>query len=112
MVVIYSLTVDFNPRTHVGCDWSYMDIRKKVVYFNPRTHVGCDDDGDGIDTAYPISIHAPMWGATRQLLMIKPWQIISIHAPMWGATTDAQVKTLTDIISIHAPMWGATLIAV
>ena len=35
-------------------------------------------------------------------------QMISIHAPVWGATDDViDVSSLTDI-SIHAPVWGAT----
>ena len=34
-----------------------------------------------------ISIHAPVWGATRADLPEVREQIISIHAPVWGATT-------------------------
>ena len=33
--------------------------------FNPRTHVGCDLDNLTNTTLPRISIHAPMWGATR-----------------------------------------------
>ena len=32
----------FNPRTHVGCDFSLSAAVAVVVSFNPRTHVGCD----------------------------------------------------------------------
>ena len=34
---------------------------------------------------------------------------ISIHAPMWGATRILEYDGLADFISIHAPMWGATI---
>ena len=32
----------FNPRTHVGCDFSRMTDLLRSKCFNPRTHVGCD----------------------------------------------------------------------
>ena len=33
-----------------------------------------------------ISIHAPAWGATAEMLHGLPQSSISIHAPAWGAT--------------------------
>ena len=33
---------------------------------------------------------------------------ISIHAPAWGATLDIIIDKLGEVISIHAPAWGAT----
>ena len=39
---------------------------------------------EGVGTC--ISIHAPTWGATKQVGKIYPDKIISIHAPTWGAT--------------------------
>ena len=58
---------DFNPRTHVGCDYYCICKYSKKFYFNPRTHVGCDLTFDAnILTCY-ISIHAPTWGATNML---------------------------------------------
>ena len=33
---------NFNPRTHVGCDYTYPLSSMLRIYFNPRTHVGCD----------------------------------------------------------------------
>ena len=77
-----------------------------------------------------ISIHAPMWGATRHIRLqteSRKFQsthpcgvrqlscklkhlklLISIHAPMWGATMGKVKFGLSAFISIHAPMWGAT----
>ena len=37
-----SLSQSFNPRTHVGCDYSRVSRWYAQQRFNPRTHVGCD----------------------------------------------------------------------
>ena len=76
----------FNPRTHVGCDAKVraelnnlqkfqsthpcgvrqynLECPTLAQYFNPRTHVGCDLAALDTPLDTPISIHAPMWGAT------------------------------------------------
>ena len=36
-----------------------------------------------------------------------PW-IVSIHAPVWGATKSTQAVQVLSQVSIHAPVWGAT----
>ena len=101
------------------------------INFNPRTPVGCD--GHDFRHRHPqvISIHAPQWGATVTTsnfnVYYKPFQsthpsgvrliptieffaheIISIHAPQWGATISALRDAQRLWISIHAPQWGAT----
>ncbi len=79
-----------------------------------------------------ISIHAPVWGATKYgITNSNSIGIISIHAPVWGATglclynrtkrqafqsthpygvrrQDLKDKGIDIHISIHAPVWGAT----
>jgi len=35
--------------------------------------------------------------------------LVSIHAPAWGATTELLSKPEIIDVSIHAPAWGATL---
>jgi len=79
---------------------------------------------------FAISIHAPPWGATCQLVGLNFMQTfqstlprgerhirylpnnvvttISIHAPPWGATVFDESLQVGTIISIHAPPWGAT----
>ena len=43
----------------------FRTTRRRRRYFNPRTHVGCDRHDDLLtEQPYPISIHAPTWGAT------------------------------------------------
>ena len=55
--------------------------------FNPRTHVGCDLQRRASGKRRSVSIHAPMWGATRCRLHHGASGLhVSIHAPMWGAT--------------------------
>ena len=34
--------MNFNPRTHVGCDVDAVRFIFSMYYFNPRTHVGCE----------------------------------------------------------------------
>ena len=62
-------------------------------HFNPRTPVGCDVQRFITPPASLISIHAPQWGATRNLPDILQQQAISIHAPQWGATYKARFYT-------------------
>ena len=76
--------------------------------FNPRTHVGCDYGRDVIRQVAKISIHAPTWGATIDSDQPPAAHIISIHAPTWGATHGGGHIAHRLRISIHAPTWGAT----
>ena len=75
----------FNPRTRVGCDKSKGKKNPFMVFqsthpcgvrlivmpkkassssFNPRTRVGCDIVELSLAVTKPVSIHAPVWGAT------------------------------------------------
>ena len=61
------------------------------------------------DILFSISIHAPVWGATVLFSDVIDKLLISIHAPVWGATMKLFIEYLKKCISIHAPVWGATL---
>ncbi len=100
------------------------------INFNPRTHVGCDGLLAAFKSINAISIHAPTWGATpvsfsfpyrtvfqsthprgvRRALLAERFirKNISIHAPTWGATEPPTCGRCGCRISIHAPTWGAT----
>ena len=84
--MVLQISTNFNPRTHVGCDFSVIYVLSAELYFNPRTHVGCDQVRQSLDFGLLISIHAPTWGATYSSLSSHESQSISIHAPTWGAT--------------------------
>ena len=124
--------VDFNPRTHVGCDCISTCSAVVLFYFNPRTHVGCDLPASVCPHRLPISIHAPTWGATIKgcrltvrasnfnprthvgcdvsIALLRSVARISIHAPTWGATRPKSYFIPDKFISIHAPTWGATVV--
>ena len=64
--------IDFNPRTHEGCDFGKGMTFPKLCHFNPRTHEGCDlNDVEKYINLLNISIHAPMKGATSPGLWIS-----------------------------------------
>ena len=50
-------------QTHV--DWVVW-----VACFNPRTRVGCDTQSNPTDAPVVVSIHAPVWGATKRFTLI------------------------------------------
>jgi len=41
-----------------------------------------------------VSIHAPAWGATPELIVEHNLEIVSIHAPAWGATARRKGKSV------------------
>jgi len=58
--------------------------------FNPRAHAGRDVEMGYLNgREEPVSIHAPMRGATPVNRHTPRLQPVSIHAPMRGATADA-----------------------
>ena len=93
----WGATLGFNPG------------RTRDVNFNPRTHVGCDTVDKNGQMQSKISIHAPTWGATYENQLGQKDILISIHAPTWGATAVAFRDPEVGRISIHAPTWGATV---
>ncbi len=54
--------------------------------FNPRARVGRDTIGQRHPVLIGVSIHAPVWGATRASAHHLLRARVSIHAPVWGAT--------------------------
>ena len=92
--------------------------------------MGCDKVQGLYIAVYPVSIHAPTWGATENAQVDVPyWEfqsthphgvrhgnvpksfrtcIVSIHAPTWGATNSHKKPRCKAHVSIHAPTWGAT----
>ena len=118
----------FNPRTRVGCDFPPSVNKYWRMGFNPRTRVGCDFSGFAPLFVLIVSIHAPVWGATKRCAKLVWFSDVSIHAPVWGATP--LVAALVTVpfqsthpcgvrprrrgsagrwrVSIHAPVWGAT----
>ncbi len=76
--------------------------------FDPRPRVGGDFRAILPKLPFPVSIHAPAWGATTVLFTVATWAEVSIHAPAWGATAAWWRQYHHSNVSIHAPAWGAT----
>jgi len=99
----------FNPRTRAGCDLilgyffrnrlkfqsahpcgvrprSFKISHFSLNGFNPRTRAGCDSNNFHPLGLNPVSIRAPVRGATLEKLeAIRPG-VVSIRAPVRGAT--------------------------
>ena len=50
----------------MGCDVCYRNAYGFVKSFNPRTHMGCDESYNNVKDVHDVSIHAPTWGATKE----------------------------------------------
>ena len=100
-------TSSFNPRTRVGCDYNllhniynlvfqsthpcgvrrYWQQRKRLRMVFQSTHpCGVRQFVNPAVILICVSIHAPVWGATGDGLMLMHSCGVSIHAPVWGAT--------------------------
>ena len=104
-----TITLCFNPRTRVGCDFLMRRSRLLISGFNPRTRVGCDVATQTLaapitlfQSTHPRGVRRP---STEQFLQLSR---VSIHAPAWGATSDVPAPNMQALVSIHAPAWGAT----
>ena len=133
---IPSRSTNFNPRTHMGCDFltpQFVDNLKRIsihaptwgatqqsaqipaahIYFNPRTHMGCDPSISRNLKPHPTYFNPRThMGCDSVTRASRASSAISIHAPTWGATIVKLRIHLKDRISIHAPTWGATLCSV
>ena len=58
---------NFNPRSSEGSDEDVSVTRDTEPDFNPRSREGSDDDPRLLPLLSPISIHAPVTGATGRL---------------------------------------------
>ena len=102
---------------------------ESVLRFNSRTRKGCDLFPKTRFPIIPVSIHAPVKGATPADTATKTKVSVSIHAPVKGATNFHYRSVVSDCfnsrtrkgcdpkaetdkppkkVSIHAPVKGAT----
>ena len=84
---MFSLHINFNPRTHVGCDALYIepsDAFKEFQSTHPRgvrrNLPGLERSDERFQSTHPRGVRPRALGAKRVRLPI------SIHAPTWGAT--------------------------
>ena len=94
-VSVVICSANFNPRTREGCDADCRRRRARHPDFNPRTREGCDLSSLPCSCrSSPISIHAPVKGATTLSAFSVRTGQISIHAPVKGATRRAPFTAL------------------
>ena len=118
----------FNPRTRVGCD-AIMSLTFNQQEFQSTHPCGVRRESARLAISAPVSIHAPVWGATKNCLivMIKLefqsthpcgvrrracyfYGLVSCFNPRTRVGCDVRLIAGSDlaIVSIHAPVWGAT----
>ena len=101
----------FNPRPRVGGDYltqTHAAGGKEFQSTPPRGGRRPPPRG-WQDYDWKVSIHAPAWGATDDVVTGAFPKGVSIHAPAWGATRHPPEERGALEVSIHAPAWGATM---
>ena len=58
-----------------------------------------------------VSIHAPVWGATKHLIEYSLWVGFNPRTRV-GCDKTLRIVEYFKLVSIHAPVWGATRAAV
>ena len=100
----------FNPRTPVGCDYPAFVIMRRTSIFQSTHPSGVRRTWFAdIAEQYPISIHAPQWGATQHLISHLRFLLFQSTHPSGVRQLLVMVVDAHRLISIHAPQWGATM---
>ena len=104
-----SFSQSFNPRTHMGCDFSSLSTFGRGRGFNPRTHMGCDRaarlSGQKMDRFQSTHPHGVRRRRKANYRLVQWFQSTHPHG-VRRILLQAPVKG--DEVSIHAPTWGAT----
>ena len=121
----------FNSRTRMGCDFSMTVSGSTPRRFNSRTRMGCDmrtairsscrilfqfthphgvrpTSTSCLTATTPVSIHAPAWGATMQVVVNVLLTTSFNSRTRMGCDFVAHLLLGLLHVSIHAPAWGAT----
>ncbi len=118
----------FNPRTRDGCEPVAISSDTDAKGFNPRTRDGCEGVHRQSQGRHSVSIHAPVMGAKRWLLLTRtaakfqsthPWWVrkarkvrtrrVSSFNPRTRDGCEQKGDTWVNKldVSIHAPVMGA-----
>ena len=95
---------------HVGSDLRQIDPRTRQDISIHAPHVGSDSSSASpMICAVVFQSTLPMWGA-MQFRTVKSCRLcISIHAPMWGATKSYAIYYTMGQFQSALPVWGATV---
>ena len=123
------LVVFFNPRSRMGSDQSGRPRSYCADRFNPRSRMGSDRSRPVQRRSCTVSIHAPVWGATRSILYTQADIMFQSTLPYGERLSRCKIsadqrgfnprsRMGSDAfsvsgegrtgVSIHAPVWGAT----
>ena len=97
----------FNPRTRVGCDLSEHSKFDYRLLFQSTHPCGVRHMVSNNAKPKKVSIHAPVWGATKLPRWISRTLSFNPRTRV-GCDTQAEPKKSRKDVSIHAPVWGAT----
>ena len=121
----------FNPRTHMGCDWSFTDLSAVRLGFNPRTHMGCDLTKCRVinptlfQSTHPHGVRplrtsfvssSAMFQSTHPHGVRPRYALRSSSALCFNPRTHmgcdlCEIENVFfHFVSIHAPTWGATFL--
>ncbi len=86
-------------------------VAEHHLRFDPRPRAGSDLRGARIRPLFaPVSIRAPVRGATPLVLWPVWFRAVSIRAPVRGATLACRQTYSVEAVSIRAPVRGATAV--
>ena len=100
----------FFPRTPRGVRLEFYSLGFSSLYFNPRTPcVVRPRERSKSITRFTFQSTHPVWGATKNIVIVFHATEISIHAPRVGCDYPVSRSQASDLIfqSTH-PVWGAT----
>ena len=89
--------VSFNPRSHMGSDFTLFDFYAAKLRFNPRSHMGSDNCASAAAVlVYMFQSTLPHGERPNGYLHTGIHSRVSIHAPTWGATMTITTDMPTD----------------
>ena len=97
----------FFPRTPRGVRLEFYSLGFSSLYFNPRTPcVVRPRERSKSITRFTFQSTHPVWGATKNIVIVFHATEISIHAPRVGCDAVKLLDGRNRDISIHAPRVG------
>ena len=100
--LVFQSTLPYGERPMMGC-------RKEIINsFNPRSRMGSDPNSKEGDSDDPVSIHAPVWGATPTICFPGESKAFQSTLPYGERHAGDFALKSQGGVSIHAPVWGAT----
>ena len=99
----------FNSRSRMGSDPRGGRRRGCPQSFNSRSRMGSDSNSWSMYSCVDLfQFTLPHGERPHAHIPFGARLGVSIHAPAWGATREVDWRDVAHLVSIHAPAWGAT----